>query len=236
MSHLQFLQTAGVVALLAAAAAPKAVARFDGVDDKMVADSASAFALQTISMKTAATVQAWCESDDLSDEEGAADRLMAMLVGIADDNKDGELDDDEQMIVEAAMNEAWSYMASKGVSEEDLDLLFNSEDPAEANSAGARVMEFVAGKLPDGDEAAADEMDDFAFGAEAQQGVFDAVYKKRFSIRGGKKVIKRVRVAGVVRLNAKQKVAIRKAQRKAHGSKATAKRMKSMRVRKAMHL
>jgi hypothetical protein len=217
--------------------------RLDGVDDKIVADSAAAHVLQDIGLAAAATVQQWCETDDLDDGEGAADRLFAMLVGIADDNKNGELDEDEQMVVETAINEAWSYMASKGVSDSDLEALFDSEDPEVSNGAAARVMEFMASKLPNGAEAD-DEMDDFAFGAEAQESVFDgvgrvrldAVYKKRFSIRGGKKVVKRVRVAGVVRLNAKQKVSIRKAQMKARGSKAMAKRMRSMRVRKSMGL
>lgn len=231
------------VMLAATASAQAETARLDGVDDRLVADSAAAFALNDISMATAATVQQWCETNDLDDGEGAADRLFAMLVGIADENKDGELSEDEQMIVDTAINEAWSYMAAKGVAESDLEDLFNSDDPAVSNAAGVRVMEYVASKLPNGDEAD-DELDDFAFGAEAQEGVFDsagrlmtdAVYKKRFSIRGGKKVVKRVRVAGVVRLNAKQKVAIRKAQLKARGSKAMARRMRSMRVRKSMGL
>lgn len=235
-------QIPAAAALLAAATAP-AQHRLDGVDDKLVADSAAAFALQDIGMAAAASVQAWAETADLDEGEGAADRLFAMLVGIADDNKDGELTDDEQMVVETAMNEAWSYMAAKGVAESDLDSMFNSDDPAVANAAAGRVMEFLRDSLPNGDSAD-DEMDDFTFGAEAQEGVFDsagrlrldAVYKKRFAIRGGKKVLKRVRVAGVVRLNAKQKVAIRKAQLKARGSKAMARRMRSLRVRKSMGL
>lgn len=234
-SNMSFLNSAAAVALLAAANAPP-TNRLDGVDPEMVADSASSYALQTISMKAVATVQTWCESDgEMGDGEGAGDRLMAMLVGIADEDKDGELSAEEQAIIETAANEAWSYMASKGVSESDLDDLFNSEDPAVYNAAGARVCEFLAEALPNG-EAADDEMDDFAFGADAQAGVFDAVYKKRFAIRNGKKVIKRVRVAGTVRLSAKQKVSIRKASRKAHGARATMKRMKSMRVRTARGL
>lgn len=238
------MHNAAAAALLSRVNNPPAeVLRLDAVDDKLVADSAVAFTLQNIAMAAAASVQAWCETNDLDEGEGAGDRLMAMLVGIADENKDGELDPDEIMVVETAMNEAASYMMAKGVSEADLDALFNAEDPEVSNAAGARIMEFLVDKLPNA-EAADDEMDDFAFGADAQEGIFDsagrvltdAVYKKRFSIRGGKKIIKRVRVAGVVRLNAKQKVSIRKAQMKARGSKAMAKRMRSMRVRKSMGL
>jgi hypothetical protein len=210
----------------------------------MVAGDAMAYAVQSVSMAAAATVQAWCESDDITDGEGAADRLMAMLVGIADENKDGELTEDEQLLVDVAANEAWSYMTSKGVAESDLDALFNSDDPAVANEAGARVMEFLCDTLPDGEDASADELDDFAFGSEAQEGIFDAagrpmldaVYKKRFAVRGGKKMMVRKRISGTVRLSAKQKMSIRKAGMKSRGSKAMAKRMKSLRVRKAMNL
>jgi hypothetical protein len=229
MSH-SFLRSPAAVALLAAAIAPT-TNRLDGVDPVMVADSASTYALQGISMRAVASVQTWAESDiEMGEGEGAGDRLFAMLVGIADEDKDGELSAEEQAIVETAANEVWAYLSSKGVAEADLDDLFNSEDPAVSNAAGERVREFLAETLPDGEEAAADEMDDFTFGGD-QAGVFDAVYKKRFAIKNGKKVIKRVRVAGTVRLSAKQKVAIRKASRKAHGARATMKRMKSMRVR-----
>lgn len=222
------------LAALSVATASSAV-RLDEVDGDMVAGEASSYALQTIAMQAAAMVQTWCETgEDLAEGEGLGDRLMMMLVGIADENKDGELTDEESAVLTVAMNEAWSYMAAKGVAESDLDALFNAEDPEVYNGAAARVCEFMADALPDGDEAAGDEIDDFAFGADAQAGVFDAVYKKRFTVRNGKKMIKRVRVSGTVRLSAKQKVAIRKARMKAHGAKAMAKRMKSVRVRKAM--
>ena len=236
--------TASARALLDSTREADPKARLDAADPDMVAGEAASYAIRSISMQAAATVQSWCESDDLSDEEGAGDRLFAMLVGIADDNKDGELSEAEQAVVDVAMNEAWSYMAAKGVAESDLTVLFNAEDPAEYNAAGSRVMEFLCDKLPDGDEAAGDEMDDFAFGAEAQEGIFDsagglmldAVYKKRFAIRGGKKMIVRKRVSGTVRLSARQKVAIRKAGMKSRSAGAMVKRMKSLRVRKSMNL
>lgn len=247
MNHhlMNFLQTAGVRQLLGAVAPAAASARLDSADPDMVAGESSAYAIQSISMRVAASLQTWCETvaDDLGDGESKADRLLAMLIGIADEDKDGELTEDEQMIVEVAMNEAWSYLAAKGVAESDLDALFNSDDPAESGAAAERVCEYLAEKLPNG-EGADDEVDDFTFGPEATEGVFDsagrvmldAVYKKRFAIRGGKKTMVRKRVAGTVRLSAKQKVAIRKAGRKAHGSRAMAKRLKSMRMRKNMGL
>ena len=247
MNHLMnLLQSAGVRRLLDSVtpgAAPSA--RLDAADPDMVSGESAAYAIQTISMRVASSLQTWCETgaDDLGDGENKADRLLAMLIGIADEDKDGELTEDEQMVVEVAMNEAWSYLAAKGVAESDLDDLFNSDDPATAGAAADRVCEYLAEKLPNG-EAADDEADDFAFGPEATEGVFDsagrvmldAVYKKRFAIRGGKKTMIRKRVSGTVRLSAKQKVAIRKAGRKAHGARAMAKRMKSMRIRNSMGL
>lgn len=240
----QLFTTPAAMALLAATAAASPRARLDSADPVMVADSANAFALQNLSLSAVSTVQTWVETEDLDDGEGAADRLINMLVGIADANKDGELTDEEQAIFGTAANEAWSYLAAKGVAESDLDALFNSDDPADANAAGARVQEFLADALPDGDEAAADEMDDFAFGAEAQESMFDstgnlrldATYKKRFAVRGGRKVMVRKRVSGTVRLSAKQKISIRKASMKSHGARAMAKRMKSLRVRKSIGL
>ena len=230
------LQTAAVLALLDSVAPVDPKARLDAVNPDLVAGDASAYALQTISLKAAAAVQELVETpaDDLTDGEGFADRLLALLVGVADENKDGELSEEEQTIVSVAMNESWSYMAAKGVAESDLDTLFNSDDPAEANSAGARIVEFLADNMPDGEEASLDELDDFAFGGDAQAGVFDAVYKKRFAVRGGKKMRVRKRISGTVRLSGKQKVAVRKMHLKSHGAKATMKRMKSMRVRKSM--
>ncbi len=204
-------------------------------DDRMVADSASAYAMQDITMRAVASVQQWCETpaSDLEDGEGMADRLFAMMVGIADDNKDGELDEAETAVVQMAMNAAWDYMVSKGVSEDDLDALFDTEDPEAANAAAMRVCEFMAEKLPDGDDASADEMDDWAFTSD-QGSVFDAVYKKRMAVRGGKKVRIMKRVSGTVRLTGKQRLAIRKAGMKARSAGAMFKRMKSMRVRKSM--
>lgn len=246
---MDYLNDPDTVAMLAAAragngtAAGGTVGRLDGVNLDAVANAAAAHALQGLSMEAATTVQAWVETDDLGDGEGAADRLIAMLVGIADENKDGELDDEENAIVEMAAGEAWSYMAAKGVADSDLEVLFG-EDGEAANAAGERIMEFLRDSLPDGAEMAADEVDNFAFGDDAQEGVFDstgavrldAVYKKRFAIRGGKKMMVRKRVAGTVRLSAKQKVAIRKARMKSNSSKARMKRAKSVRVRKSMGL
>lgn len=203
------------------------------------AESAGSYAVRDIQIKAVSAVQQWLETDeaDLGDGETLADRLTALMIGIADADKDGEISDDEADVVQVAMNAAWDYLASKGVPEDDCSALFNDGDEA----AASRVRDFVAGEVPDGD-AADEEIDNFVFSEEDQEplldcvgnAVCDAVYKKTFAIRKGKKVRISKRVSGTVRLSAKQKVAIRKAQMKSHSAAAMMRRLKSMKIRKKM--
>lgn len=237
--HVPILSSLTAAALLASVSTQAAGRNvLDGADgeqmEKAVCDAAQNFAVQNVSAQAVSSVQTWCETGDLGEGEGMADRLINMLVGIADDNKDGELDDAEQEVVQIAMNAAADYLEGKGVSGDDIDAIFG-EDGEAANAAAQRVCEYLTDNLPDGEEAASDEADDFAFGG-GSDAVFDAVYKKRFAVRQGKKVRIMKRVAGVVRLSGAQKVAIRKARMKSHGARAMAKRMKSMRVRKSYNM
>lgn len=212
----------------------------DAADDAAVAGGAQSFAMQDITMRAVAAVQTWCETtaDELDEGETFADRLFSLMVGIADEDQNGELDEAEQAVVEVAMNGAWDYLSSKGASDEDIDALFNG-DAEPAAAAADRVMQVVVENLPEGDDAAADEMDDVAFGTGQDavfDGILDAVYKKKMVIRKGKKVRIMKRVSGTVRLTGKQRVAIKKASLKSRSSAAMHKRMKSMRVRKQMGL
>lgn len=198
-------------------------------------DPGSNYSDTDISLKAVAAVQQWAETDDLDEGEGYADRLIALLIGIADVDVDGELSDAENEIVDDAANVVWDYLASKGASDDDLSALLNDAD----NDAGERVHELLVSKLPDGDEAAADEMDAFAFGdgdgsdeSVLDSATLDATYKKTIAVRKGKKVRINKRVSGVVRLSAKQKLAVKKMLRKSHGAVATMRRKKSLRIRK----
>jgi len=209
-----------------AAAAPKKKEAFDSTGGEL--QGADEYTARDVAVKAAATIQQWCEEDDLDDGETAADRLMMMMVGIADANHDGEIGDDEQAVLDLALNSAWDYLAAKGVTEDDLDLLLNEWDA----DAADRIRDFVCGVLPDGDEAAGADIDGFVFGGDAETPVFDAVYKKTFSFRSGKKVRVNKRISGHVKLSPRQKVAIRKAQMKSHSAGAVMRRMKSMRMRR----
>ena len=100
------------------------------------------------------------------------DRLMGLFVGIADANKDGELDDDEQEIVEAALSAAWDYLDSLGVDEGDISALLNDWDDTVANN----VLDLVATSLPEGDDA--DQViPNLLFGDDEQGAVFDDLCK-----------------------------------------------------------
>lgn len=203
-----------------------------------VAESSAEGALADIRMAAINTLHAWCEteSSDLESGETMADRLFAMTVGIADENKDGEITDDEAGVIDIALNAMFDYLASKGVAEDDASKLLNDGD----NEAADRVCEMLRGALPEGEDESMEDVENFAFDAEAQEplmdSVLDAVYKKRIVIRGGKKVRINKRVSGTVRLSAAQKVAIRKAGMKARSASARMRRMRSLNLRKKMGL
>jgi len=217
---------------LAASRNGTTVALDAAAEDQRIVDSASSFNDSDIAASAAGVVQQWTETGDLGDGEGLADRLIAMLIGVANEDAEGDLSDDEQGVVAEAANAAWDYMASKGAVEEDLSALFG-EDAAEADAAAERIRDLMAGSIPDGEEAAYDDVNNFAFRAVP---VMDAVYKKRKVVRNGRIAMVLKRVAGKVQRSAAQKMAIRKARMKSHGSAARMHRAKSMRVRKARGL
>lgn len=198
--------------------------------DDVAFDSAEGYELAAIAQQAVSAIQQWAETDDLDAGETLSNRLMGLFVGIADANKDGELDDDEQEVVEAALSAAWDYLESLGVAEEDISALLNDWDEAAANT----VLDLVATGLPEGEDAADQAIAGFAFGDDDQGAVFDATYAKRVVVRGGKKVRINKRISGTVRLSSKQKLAIRKMLNKSHSAKARAKRLRSFKVRKSM--
>lgn len=188
-----------------------------------VNESAAKYAMQDMKLKAASAISEWKNSDDMGDDENSADRLQGLLVGIVDANKDGELSEEESNYLEALLNYAWDYLSGKGIDDSDIDLLLNEFDAEAAD----RIMDLL-----NGGESDDDDLDSFAFGDDAQEAVFDAVYKNVVAVRGGKKVRLHKRISGSVRLSPKQKVGIRKMQMKSHSAGAMMKRMKSMKLRK----
>lgn len=209
-------------------------AALDGCGDKKEGgeptfDSANEYAETDLAVRAIASIHQWAETDDLDDGETYADRLVAQMVGLADANKDGEITDDEQEVLQSGLNSAWDYLSSLGASDEDLSALLNDWDM----DAAERIRDLVASVLPEGEDAASEAIDSFVFGPEDQEPALDAVYRKAIVIRKGKKTRINKRIAGTVRLSAKQKLSIRKASMKSHSAAAMVRRMKSMRMRKS---
>ena len=199
----------------------------DSTGEEPALAGADNYTIADISMSAVSAVQQWAETDDLDDGESYADRLMALVVGIADANKDGDITEDEQGVLEVALNAAWDYLVKCGATEEDAGALLNDWD----DEAADRVRDLVASVLPEGDDEASAEIDSFVFSESDQEPALDAVYKMKMAVRGGKKMRIRKRISGTVRLSAKQKLAIRKARMKSHSAGAMMRRMKSMRLR-----
>ena len=215
-----------------AASQPQKPAAKPVLDSVGTLDAAGAYAESDIKLKAVAAIHEWVETDSTEEGETYADRLMALFVGIADANKDGELTDDEQDVVTIALEAGFDYLVGKGVAEDDAEALLSDWSPDVAD----RVRELLATAMPDGEDAASDEIDGFVFGAGDQEPAFDAVYKMKMAIRGGKKVRIKKRISGHVRLSARQKVAVAKMQRRSHSGAAMARRMKSARMSRRMGL
>ena len=201
-----------------------------------VASARAAFTIQDIRHDAVAAVRGWLDDANLDDGETLSDRLRGMLIGVVDDTIDDRpLDDDEHVVLDTARFAAWRYLARKGAPEEDLELLIDDWDDAAAERVRDLIVDAMPDKDDDEDEDDEDEDDDDDDDDEDEdnKSIFDAVYKKAFVFRDGKKVKKMKRVSGKVRLSAAQKVALRKATRKANRAGVRVKRMKTMRVRKS---
>lgn len=195
------------------------------------ANAAGQYASDSIRMAAVSAVQEWVASD-LEDGESLIDRLFAHMVGVADDNKDGEITDDEADVIELAYNAAADYLVAMGADESDVIALIEADD----EEAASRIVELAKASIPADQDAAMADLDNFVFDAESSEsvmdGVLDAVYKKKVVVRNGRKMRVMKRVSGRVRLSAAQKVGIRKAQRKSNTAAARLSRMKSMKIRR----
>lgn len=207
----------------------------NGKGDGTTMDAASGeYADQSVSMMAVAVVNEWATTTDLDKGETFADRLVMMLMGIADSDGNGEIGEDETLVIQAAMTAAYGYMVNLGASEEDAAAIF--DDGEASASAAERVRDLVAANLPEGDAAEGELLDSVIFTPEDQEPVMDSAYKRKVAIRHGKKVIINKRISGTPHLSPKQKLGLAKARRKANGAAAMARRMKSMRKRQQMGL
>ena len=215
------------------------VEKQDGLEPDEILDAVGSefsgddYTQRDIALKAANVVLVWAETadTDLDEGESLADRLFALIIGIAAENMDGEIGEDEMAILDVALASVADYLSEKGVSDEDVSALLDNWD----SDAAMRIQELVAERLPD-EDAADEEADEFAFGDGSDEAMLDAVYKKKIVIRKGRKMRVNKRVSGHVRLSAKQKIGVRKMLRKSHSAKAMVRRMKSVKLRKKMGL
>lgn len=215
--------------------------RLDGADsgkemnptlDKLVAVAAMA----DIRTKAAYAVQTWAETDDLDKGESLYDRLDTLIMAIADGGIDldgNPATDDTDDVYMVAIQAASDYMSALGADDGDLETLFNSKDDDARDEAANRLMEFLVDSMGDEDQAE-DMLNAFAFDADSESNMFDAVptgsHKTVFAVRGGKKVILRKRVGAKLKRTPKQKAALMKAQMKAHKPAAIKRRVKSIKI------
>lgn len=190
-----------------------------------------------------ASINQWAETDDLAPSETYTTRLLALLIGLVDDNKDGEVGADEEEYLNIALNCAYDYLTSKGASEADASALLEDMD----DDAGDRVRDMIAANLPEGMDNEAAEMEAYVFGTDGQEAMFDscgekgkkvamdAAYRRVFAVRGGKRVALKKRIGHFV-MSAAQKLAIRKARMKSNTTAAKLRRLRSFGMRKKVGL
>lgn len=160
-------------ALDAAAAAAEEEAKAKAkAEEEPVMDAAAGYQDSDIALKAVAAVQEWAETapSELDEGEGSGDRLFSLLAGIADADIDGEISESEADIINMAANAAADYMVAKGVPEDDAVTLLSDFD----NELAERVQDLAVSSLPEGDEAAAAEIDSFVFGDGSDESVMDS--------------------------------------------------------------
>ena len=211
------------------------VATFDGLSYSAENDMAAA-ELATLRLDVSGLLAEFAETseDDLDAGETLMDRFDALMIGLVDSDKNGELDNDELDVLDVAYNIAADLLISRGASDDDVSAMLNEGD----ETAAENIQELLINTAPNGEDEELDSIlaDAFEFDEDSDAAVLDATYKRALAIRNGKKTIIRKRISGTVRLSAKQKMAIKKAQRKAHSGAARAKRLKSMKRRQKMGL
>ena len=217
------------------AAAP--VTLDSGAGDPVQASADSDYVSQNVAVMTGAAIVEWLETMpeelgvgvDGAAGETFADRLYAMMVGIADEDQSGDLSPDETEVLNMAMATAADFLSSYGVSDDDITALLENGD----EGAATRVRTLLASVMPSDDDGMA-AVDDFVFGPESEESTFDSgsgPTRKVTVFRDGQKTVANRRV-GAVHLSAAQKAGLKKARVRSNSAAAQMKRARSMRARR----
>lgn len=195
-------------------------------------DAAAAHFTAKTSIDGASAVQEWLATISAEDFTGnKADALLDIIRGLVDGNNDGEITDEEQTAYELTADAAWAYLNSLGASNDDLDLIFNADDDTDdVEEAAMRVYDLTVTAVPDGEDSAADDLNDFVFNDDAEQSQMDAAYRKKLVIRHGRKVKINKRISGHVKRTSAQRLALQKAQRRSNTASARVMRSKSFKI------
>ena len=167
---------------------------------------------------------AWLETDDLDEDETYASRLESLVYGAVSTGSSETVTDDEHELMDDYFEFLGDYFMTLGASEPDIEKGLSDFD----EEALLNIMSSAVEAIPNGDED--DHIDDYVF----DSGELDATYKKIAVYRQGKKIIKRKRVAGAKIIRTpKQKMALKRAQKRSQRGEAKVRRARTNRVRKA---
>jgi hypothetical protein len=100
-------------------------------DEQSALDMAgNAYAIKNIEVAAIAAAVTWAGTDEskLDAGEGLGDRLFSLIIGIADEDKDGEISEEEAAVVQMAQNVIGDYLSSHGVADEDIKSLLANFD------------------------------------------------------------------------------------------------------------
>lgn len=183
-----------------------------------------------LAYSAAAAIQTWVEDDvPLDKGETYGNRLLALLVGIVDEDKNGELDDTEQEEFDEVRDYAQQYLERLGVDSDDAFALLDDWEEDQA----LNIRDLVAAHLPDDDEA----LNDIASFVHGDLMALDSAKNPRKPLSRpkvvfvhGRKTFKRS-VIGRVVLTPKQKAALAKGRKKSHSAMAQRNREKSLKAR-----
>jgi hypothetical protein len=166
----------------------------------------------------------WLDGQDYSYQA-----LESLVSGIADLDGDGEISDEEDALFNDILNAAGGALITLGGLEENVKSFIDDEDDA----AGKKLGNYVNGKM----DGVSEDDDDLVSGyAVMEDAVLEASYRRVRVVKDGKLVFKKKRIGRGKRLSAKQRMALKKARRKANTGAARAARKKAMRLRKSRGL
>jgi hypothetical protein len=187
-------------------------------------EKADEFASMQTRAQAMSCVLVWIENGDYTYEA-----LDGLVLGIADIDGDEQIGEEEEGLYNDILATVGDAFVSLGASPENVNAFIENEDDA----AGLKLGDFLSKKLDDVD----DDDDDIvtAFATSGNE-ILEAAYKRVKVVRDGKVVFKRKRIGGKVRLSAKQRIALKKARRRAHTGAAKKAMRKAMKIRKSRGL